>query len=331
MNKIYLSNNVFFDHDIKKNKNYLYKKKNYQKNYSIFFQLKFVEKFLDQLAKIMGKNFQNYNFYIYTSNDKDELPKSAAIDHPKKILIFISNESNYIPFNLENFFFCIFKCYLPYEPKNSKIFSFPLNIFSENSQKKLIPLDKRQIDIFFCGNLNSNRLSLYHALSSNAKIFSKISNKFLYSFLIRLGLKKKFTSRNMSIGVNGNNYIKFTDGFNGQGGGLSYNEYFKLLSNSKIVLCPRGYISSETFRHYEAIKSGSIIITEKLPKTYFYKNSRFIEINNWKEGLVKAEKLILNLAKLNSMQKINNSYYKNFLSEKSVAKYAYKVIKSISK
>ena len=187
------------------------------------------------------------------------------------------------------------------------------------------------IDIFFCGNLNSNRLSLYHALSSNAKIFSKISNNFLYSFLIRLGLKKKFTSRNMSIGANGNNYIKFTNGFNGEGGGLNYNEYFRLLNNSKVILCPRGYISPETFRHYEAIKSGSVVISEKLPKTYFYKNAPYIEINNWKDGIAKAEKLILNLVKLKNIQKRNNLYYRQIMSEKSVAKYVYKLIKSIDK
>lgn len=135
----------------------------------------------------------------------------------------------------------------------------------------------------------------------------------------------------MSIGVNGNNYIKFTSGFNGQGGGLNYNEYIKLLTNSKIILCPKGYLSSETFRHYEAIKSGSIVITERLPKTYFYKNAPYIEVNNWKDGLLKAEELISSSVKLKYLQKKNSLFYKKFLSENSVAKYAYKVIKSFNK
>ena len=51
MNKIYFSNNIFFDHDIKKNKKNLYKKKTYEKNYSFFFQLKFVEKVLMNYQK----------------------------------------------------------------------------------------------------------------------------------------------------------------------------------------------------------------------------------------------------------------------------------------
>lgn len=331
MNKINFSENIFFDEDIKKIKKELYQKNFYKKKYSIYFQLKFIEKFLNELSKLLGKKFKKYNFYIYSSNNVNELPHSVNINHSKKILIFISNETNYIPFNLEKYFFCIFKCYLPYEPKNSKIFSFPLNIISDVKRNKVIPINKRPIDIFFCGNLNSNRLNLYNALSSNSKIFSKITNKFFYSILVRTGLKQKFLSRNMNIAVNGNNYIKFTNGFNGEGGGLNYNEYFRLLNNSKVILCPRGYISPETFRHYEAIKSGSVVITEKLPKTYFYKNAPYIEINNWKDGIIKAEKLILNLVKLKNIQKRNNLYYKQIMSEKSVAKYAYKLIKSIEK
>lgn len=326
MNQINFFNNVFFDEDIKKENSEIYKKKSYEKNFLIFYHIKFIEKFLNELSILLGKKFNDYFFYIYTNN-KNELPKSITINHPKKILILISNEMKYIPFDLEKYFFCIFKSSLPYEIRKSKIFPFPLNTISNLYLKKIIPIKKRKFDIFFCGNLNKYRLDLYHALSSNAKIFSKISNKLFYTFLVGLGFKKRFVQRNMSVGVNGKNFIKFTIGLNGEGDGLPYDEYLRLLNDSKVALCPTGYMSTETFRHYEAIKSGCVIISNKLPDTYIFRKAPFVKINNWKEGLMKAEKLIMNTERLEDLQRKSILYHKTNLSEKFMAEYVLKKIR----
>ena len=328
MEKIIFFKNVFFDEDLKKKKKKLYEKKNYKKIESFFFQINFINKFLLNLSIIMGKNFKYYNFYIYTSNNIYELPKSIKINHPKKILIYISNETDYIPSNMEKHFFCIFKCYLPYQLKKSNIFSFPINIIPDISIKKIIPIDKRKIDIFFIGNLNRSRLDFFRAFYSDFKIFSKFSYKFIYSFLARTGLIKKLINKDLSNKINGNNFIKFTNGFNT---GIQYDKYLKLLNNSKVVLCPKGFMSSETFRHFEAIRAGSVVVTEKLPNTYFYKKFPFVRINNWTVGLRKIEKLILDVNRLKKIQKKNRVFYDNNLSEAGTAKYVFKILKVLER
>ena len=211
MEKIIFFKNVFFDEDINKKKKELYKKINYKKTESIFFQINFINNFLFNLSNIIGKDFKYYNFYIYRSNNIYELPKSLKINHPKKILIYISNETDYIPTNLEKHFFCIFKCYLPYQLKKSNIFPFPLNIIPDISIKKIIPIEKRKIDIFFIGNLNRNRLDFFRAFYSDFKIFSKFSYKLIYSFLTRTGLIKKLINKDLSNKINGNKDDKATN------------------------------------------------------------------------------------------------------------------------
>jgi len=328
MEKIIFFKNVFFDEDLKKKKKKLYEKKNYKKIESFFFQINFINKFLSNLSNIMGKDFKRYNFYIYRSNNIYESPKSIKINHPKKILFYISNETDYIPLNLEKHFFCIFKCYLPYQPKKSNIFSFPLNIIPDISIKKIIPIEKRKIDVFFIGNLNRNRLDFFRAFYSASKIFSKFSYKFIYSFLTRTNLIKKIIDVDLSNKINGNNFIKFTNGFNA---GIQYDKYLKLLNNSKVVLCPRGFMSSETFRHFEAIRAGSVVITEKLPNTNFYKKFPCVTVNNWTLGLKKAEKLILDVNRLKKMQNKIRVFYDKNLSEAATAKYVFNILKVLER
>lgn len=49
--------------------------------------------------------------------------------------------------------------------------------------------------------------------------------------------------------------------------GLEHKEYYDLMSKSKIVLCPRGNISPDSFRLYEALEAGCIPIVEN---SYFW-------------------------------------------------------------
>lgn len=44
--------------------------------------------------------------------------------------------------------------------------------------------------------------------------------------------------------------------------GLEYKEYYDLMSKSKVVLCPKGNISPDSFRLYEALENGCIPIVE---------------------------------------------------------------------
>jgi len=54
-------------------------------------------------------------------------------------------------------------------------------------------------------------------------------------------------------------HLVINDHFNS---GLSKPEYATLLSNTQIVLCPRGWASVESYRFYEALEAGAIPLVE---------------------------------------------------------------------
>jgi hypothetical protein len=69
-----------------------------------------------------------------------------------------------------------------------------------------------------------------------------------------------------------NYYVEITDGF---GKGLSHDDYIGLLNDSKVVLCPPGASSPETFRFFEAIKMGALPVVERLPPLWYYREAPF--------------------------------------------------------
>lgn len=56
-----------------------------------------------------------------------------------------------------------------------------------------------------------------------------------------------------------NGYLLETDGF---GQGMDYREYLSIMAQSKIVVCPSGFFSPDTFRVFEALEAGCVPIVE---------------------------------------------------------------------
>jgi len=63
---------------------------------------------------------------------------------------------------------------------------------------------------------------------------------------------------------------------------LSRNEYHCLLRATKISLCPRGNFA-ETFRLYESACLGCAILTDPLPKCWYFNDHPFIEVSDWRK------------------------------------------------
>ena len=111
--------------------------------------------------------------------------------------------------------------------------------------------------------------------------------------------------------------INISRGFNM---GLDGEEYSQRLHNSKIAICPHGNVSVETFRFYEAIRSGCVVVSPSLPGTEIYKNSSVIQVKNWWED---AGPIIMELLKdedkLIGIQRNIQNDWNNTLCEKAAA------------
>ncbi|GHV02052.1 hypothetical protein AGMMS49521_3270 [Campylobacterota bacterium] len=275
------------------------------------------------LSQILGDSFTNYEFFVFSPTPEerreDILTSSMYYESDrKKVLIVISDESGKTPYHLSPYYYAIFKSYLKLDKFYvNNIFNFPLGCVKDVPKLPIIPINKRKYNIFFSGNLNQGRAELYllcwlgNYPKYILKRFRSLVKKALFRTML-LFVKSRFDDRFSD------SYIRFTNGFQQ---GMSSSEYGQFLSDSKIVLCPKGFISPECFRHYEAMRAGCVIISEKLPKTYFYRGSPIIEVDHWREGLKVAAALQQDPNELERISKLTQDWYEKIMSEKGTAQY----------
>lgn len=251
-------------------------------------------------------DFKDYLFVMY-GNNGNELPLSRYIQHDKKVLIWRSNENKLNRVDeLKKQYKHIFTNYY-WNDSNST--SLQLGYHTQTKNKKIIPIKERLFNTTFTGCLNRNRIEL-------ASLVTNIPIKW-----IGLGLLfyKKFTLKILNNLVKykyPKDYYQFNDGFNN---GLDEEDYNFILRNSKIALCPKGWVNTETFRLYEAMKWGCVVISEELPDRSYYKDIPIIKVKDWREGLKISNELINNKTKLEEMSKRNLQYYKDNLSPQATA------------
>jgi hypothetical protein len=59
-------------------------------------------------------------------------------------------------------------------------------------------------------------------------------------------------------------------------------DYSAALMNSRIAPCPRG-MSLETYRYFEALAAGCIVVAENLPARYYYRDAPILQVRKWTE------------------------------------------------
>jgi len=147
----------------------------------------------------------------------------------------------------------IFKQYLVPEQEVGNVYSLPLGYNKKHVTLKNKPISDRPVDVFFSGHMHS-----------------KLRKTSLLPIIQYFKNLPKHKRPKLDINISG--------GFNM---GLNGDEYSKRLHNSKIAICPHGNVSVETFRFYEAARSGCVIVSPVLPNTQIYKNSNVVQVENW--------------------------------------------------
>lgn len=280
----------------------------------------FLEETFTSLSQLMKDEFEDYLFFILSSHDSAIIPSSINYQtKKKKILIFISEESGTTPQHLSPNYFAIFKSYIKADKTLEKnIFNFSVGCVKDVPQLPIKSFISRKYFVFFSGSLNDNRMHFYYTFLPFLKS-RKLS--FLSTFInqqkILVRLKSNFSKKFP------NSYIRFTNGFKK---GMNPQTYGQMIADSKIVLCPKGAISAESFRHNEAMRAGCVIVSEKLPKNYFYENSPIIQIDNWTEGLQKTSELLKNEAELEKIAHATQIWWREKCSPEAVSKFVHSSI-----
>ncbi len=275
----------------------------------------YYSKILINLKNLLKDEFFRYKFFIYSKiiqkisiEDYDLVPNNR---NEKLIIFFISDETGEIPKELADKSKIVFKALLKQNNFNN-IYYFPLG-YGNGQLKQIKPINQRSNNVFFIGQLGRSRIDLYKEL---------LGFKFVPDIIL-LALKKNLP-RDFSNAYK-SSFIKFTTGF---GKGLTTDEYNNILYDSKIVICPYGAVTPETFRHYEAMRAGCIVITLKMPPVFPFEYAPIIQLENWGQLKTTISNLIDNPYKMQKMHEDVLSWWNDKCSEESVARYLYEKIKA---
>lgn len=244
----------------------------------------YLKKLFSFLSANLQEEFDRFQFYIFFSHDPQAIPMSATFPGNNKVLIWFSDESGRQPNHIKDSFRIIFKNYVHEESRN--VFANALGYINdyENEDKCIIQKD---VSVFFAGNLNENRFPLYRMLLLERYPVLHILNVLPEPVSNRLIHRIKHKVLDLSRGEAA---FHFSLGFRS---GLRYPDYFNLLLRSRYVIAPRGFESSETFRHFEALSAGCILISEPVPNTSLYPDPPFLTfktIAELQEVLKKVER-----------------------------------------
>jgi Exostosin family len=160
------------------------------------------------------------------------------------------------------------------------IYEIPLGYFNQGDLP-LKEFHERTYDIFFAGSIEHGTYA-----EGSIKYYLRDPKSIARREMLHevSKIKEKYPDRNIKISL--------TNGFldSMASDSVTYSHH---LMNSKICLVPRG-TSFETFRFFEAMRYGCIIITESLPPYWFYKNAPVYQIQSWKEMADIYQELVSN-------------------------------------
>jgi len=222
--------------------------------------------------------------YVQRWNDiKTELKKPT-------IMFLISDEQHSMPTKYLNHpnIIIIFKNYGLLNEVHPKVKPLPLGWVGGFNGTNEIPFMERTYDYSFCGAWNNNG---------------------------REGLGIAFTKRQHD------GKVKYFNMSRTWKGNLSVQDYASIMSNTKLSICPPGYVTTECFRINESAMCGNIIICDK-PCNFFYnKNMPYFKPKSWQELDIIDDILSRPKKELENISKETYNWYLNNISPKKVAEY----------
>jgi hypothetical protein len=284
-------------------------------NYEGLLERDYLESIYGYLHAELGRKMDEYEFLLWSDTGDGHYPTCVQPETSKKrVLIHISDETSSVPLHLAGLFTAIFKCFLHRDYPTEGIYGLPLGYASGIPNPRGFPIQGRKFNVCFVGCLQTNRFGLATILSKLARSSEDRST---------IGAARMVEDGSTAGAVLGDfsrafprSFIRFTSGF---AKGLGRTKYGAILGDSKIALCPAGWKSSETFRHFEAMREGCILVSDVLPNTRIYRNAPIIQVRDWRSLDTIVSDLLRDTGRMVELQRLSLEWWNNVCSEKAVA------------
>jgi len=286
----------------------------------------FLKRFFDALHARMGPEFARFTFVVHW-RAHGELPgREISLDPGgnDKVLILMADECEVFPLEGFRAYRAIFRAYGAPPGGTSRIHPFPVGYFNAAGSVEPVPFEQRTCPVFFSGCLNSSRVDLYKQFARIPWLPERNLPMRTLRELARRVISRFHPKRNFDDTYPGA-CIRFTAGF---GQGLEPDTYARTLANTKIAICPPGFVSNETIRHWEAMKLGCVIISAPLPDCRFYSSSPIIQLHDWSRLKGVVNLLLKNPQVLVIRHNATVRWWDRMCSESAVAGYMAKILGS---
>lgn len=204
-----------------------------------------------------------------------------------------------------------------WDMRRKNVFPLPLGYFRQADLPIKEILD-RSCDVSFVGsiqNLPDNRLSRgIKTLLRSPKILSRLS-------------MVSQVSQWQSLG-DYNIDVRLTSRFPHAKQSSELSDYSQRMMNTKICLSPRG-TSFETFRYFEALRYGCVLISEPVPDHWFYRDSPSIYLNDWRQLPVLLEDLLSSPERLRALHRKALHWWETKCSPAALSARIYQDIRSV--
>lgn len=207
------------------------------------------------------------------------------------VVFFLSNEDGRLPDYAEK----VKAVFTPYPPtlptSNSYIIPLGPGIMTGMEPPRLPHV--RKYDLFFSGRKLQRRQAAFNALDALAQ-----DTRF------RVKIRK-----NSAFGK-----------------GFGPKEYLNLLADSKMALAPEGNFSNVTFRHFEALLKGCVVISGPLPDIGPYASFPAFQVEEWHTIPALFERLLKQPEELENALSQGLQYYQQVIAPSAVANFVSKAL-----
>lgn len=186
------------------------------------------------------------------------------------------------------------------------IYDLPLG-YARQIELPIADFNQRKHDVFFAG-------SVVHGIYPNWSLKNWLLTPKTISrnqMIEQLDKIQKKQDLNIELAI--------TESF-GANSNDNARSYSERMMASKVCLSPRG-TSFETFRFFEALRYGCLVITEALPKRWFYEGAPAIIVKSWEELDKTLEDLFSDQKQLYRKHQESLEWWNKKCSEEVVGKF----------
>jgi hypothetical protein len=97
-------------------------------------------------------------------------------------------------------------------------------------------------------------------------------------------------------------------------------EYSRALMDSRICLAPRG-ANVETFRLFEGLRYGCVVVGEPLPDTWYYRGAPIVQLRRWRDLGGALDALLADPVELEQRHRAALAFWEERCSEAAVARF----------